>query len=308
MIERAKIQGVVPPMVTPLHADGETVNVPVVQQLVEHLISQGVHGIFVGGSTGEVWALDDEQWKRLVRASAAACNGRVPLYAGVSSPSTALAVRRARLAEELGADVVVSLAPYYAPAEQSDVVRHFEALAAASSLPVLIYQFPRIAKVSITLDTYVQLMAIPGVYGIKDSQVDVTEFRRMVETLRCGGQDARLFLGTDMLTDVTVLLGGQGTVPTLGNVAAPWLVEAYEAALAGDWARSAAAQAKANSIKRIYKPNNQVGFWQGVFGGIKCALTLLGFEVGPTAAPMLPFNADEIHFVEKVLREEGLLN
>ena len=307
MIERSKIRGVVPPVVTPLLADGETVNEPAVHQLVESLISQGVHGIFVGGTTGEVWTLDDEQWVRLVRASAAACKGRVPLYAGVSSSSTGKAVRRVRMAEELGADVAVSLTPFYVPAAQSEIVRHFEVLAAASSLPVLVYQFPKIVKVSITLDTYVELMAIPGVFGIKDSQVDVTEFRRMVTTLRGGGQDARLFLGSDMLTDVAVMLGGQGTVPTLGNIAAPWLVQAYEAAVAGDWERSAAAQAKANSLKRIYNPASKVSFFRGVFAGVKCALNLLGFEVGPTAPPMMPCDKEETRAIETILREEGLL-
>jgi 4-hydroxy-tetrahydrodipicolinate synthase len=308
VIERTKIRGVIPPIVTPLHADGETVNEPVVHQLVDSLIRQGVHGIFVGGTTGEVWTLDDEQWKRMLRAAVTACKGRVPLYAGVSSSSTGKAVRRVRMAEELGADVAVSLAPYYVPAAQSDIVRHFEALAAASSLPVLVYQFPTIVKVSITLDTYVRLMAIPGVFGIKDSQVDVTEFRRMVEVLRGGGQDARLFLGSDALTDVTVMLGGQGTVPTLGNIAAPWLVEAYEAAVAGDWKRSAAAQSKANALKKIYKPGGKESFFRGVFAGIKCALNLLGFEVGPTAPPMLPCDQEETRAIETILREEGLLD
>jgi len=307
MIERTKIRGVIPPVVTPLYADGETVNEPVVQQLIESLIRQGVHGIFVGGTTGEVWALDDEQWQRLVRASAAACKGRVPLYAGVSSSSTVKAVRRARMAEELGADVAVSLLPHYVPAAQSDIVRHFEALAAASSLPVLVYQFPAIVKVSITLDTYVRLMAIPGVIGIKDSQADVTVFRQMAAVLRGGGQDARLFLGSDTLTDVAVLLGGQGTVPTLGNIVAPWLVEAYEAAVAGDWERSAAAQAKATALKRIYVPASKESFFRGVFAGIKCALTLLGFEVGPTAPPMMPCDKEETRAIAMILREEGLL-
>jgi len=307
VIERSKIRGVIPPIVTPLLADGATVNEPVIYQLIESLVLQGVHGIFAGGTTGEVWALDDEQWQRLVHASVAACKGRVPLYAGVSSSSTAKAVRRVRMAEELGADVVVSLVPYYVPPAQSDIIRHFEALAAASSLPVLVYQFPMIVKVSITLDTYVRLMAIPGVYGIKDSQADVTEFRRMIEVLRCGDQDARLFLGSDTLTDVAVLLGAQGTVPSLGNIAAPWLVEAYEAAVAGDWKRSAAAQAKANALKRIYTYGAKISPLRGVFAGIKCALTLLGFEVGPTAPPMLPYDQEETHAVETILHNEGLL-
>jgi 4-hydroxy-tetrahydrodipicolinate synthase len=136
----------------------------------------------------------------------------------------------------------------------------------------------------------------------------VTEFRRMVEVLRGGGQDVRLFLGSDTLTDVAVMLGGQGTVPTLANIAAPWLVEAYEAAVAGDWQRSTAAQAKANALKRIYTPGSKESFFRGVFAGTKCALTLLGFDVGPTAPPMSPCNQEETRAIEAILREEGLLS
>jgi len=307
LIERNKLRGIVPPMVTPLCEDGKTVHEAGVHQLVERLLGQGVHGVFVGGTTGEVYALDDEQWSCLVRFAVEACKGRVPLYAGVSSPSTGLAVGRARRAEQLGADVVVSLAPYYISASQSDLVRHFAALASATALPTLVYQYPGIVQVSISLDTYTRLAAIPGVVGIKDSQGDVTEFRRMVEVLRSNGRDMRLFLGTDTLTDVTVLIGAQGTVPSLGNIAAPWLVEAYEAAVSGQWERSAVAQAKASKLKAIYGVAGPESAFRGVFAGLKCALNLLGVEVGPTAPPMLPCNADETRAIESLLREQGLL-
>ena len=194
-------------MVTPLRSDGVTVHETGVHQLVERLVSQGVHGVFVGGTTGEVWALDDEQWTRLVMFAKDAVRGRVPLYVGVSHASTAGAAARARRAEQLGADVVVSLAPYYIPSGQADIVRHFQALANATALPIIVYQYPGIVKCSITLATYVELAKIPGVVGVKDSLADATEFYHMVQTLRAGGQDFRLFLGTDILGNVAVLDG-----------------------------------------------------------------------------------------------------
>ena len=148
-------------------------------QLVERLVNDGVHGVFVAGTTGEVWALDDDAVVAPGALRREALHGRVPLYAGVSHPSTAGAVARARLAEELGADVVVSLAPYYIPPGQADIVRHFQALANATALPIIVYQYPGIVKTSISLDTYVELAKIPGVVGVKDSLADVTEFHHM---------------------------------------------------------------------------------------------------------------------------------
>lgn len=308
MIDRSQIRGVVVPMVTPLRADGVTVHEKGVHQLVERLVTQGVHGIFVAGTTGEVWALDDEQWSRLVRFAKEALRGRVPLYVGVSHPSTAGAVTRARLAEKLGADVVVSLAPYYIAPGQADIVRHFQALAKATTLPIIIYQYPGIVKASISLATYVELAKIPGIVGVKDSLADATEFHHMCLTLRDGGQDFRLFLGTDVLGNVAVLLGAQGLVPSLGNVAAPYIVAAYEAAVAGDWQRSVAEQARASAMKAIYRVASGDGPFDAFLAGLKGALTVLGVEAGPPAAPLRSCTAAEAAQIADILRHGGLLS
>ncbi len=292
MIDRSKIRGVVVPMVTPLRADGVTVHEAGVHQLVERLVTQGVHGVFVGGTTGEVWALDDEQWSRLVRFAKEAVDGRVPLYAGVSHPATAGAVARARLAEQLGADVLVSLAPYYIPPGQADIVRHFAALSDASALPIIVYQYPGIVKTSISLATYGELAKIPRVVGVKDSLADVTEFHHMILTLRDNGQDFRLFLGTDVL----------------GNVAASYIVQAYEAALAGDWQRSLAVQAQASALKAVYRAVSGDGPFDGFLAGLKGALTLLGVEAGPPAAPLRPCTAAELEALAEILRGGDLLS
>lgn len=308
MIDRSKIKGVVVPMVTPLRADTVTVHERGVHQLVDRLVGQGVHGVFVAGTTGEVWALDDEQWSRLVRFAKEALRGRVPLYVGVSHPSTAGAVARARLAEKLGADVVVSLAPYYIPPGQADIVRHFQALAKATDLPIIIYQYPGIVKSSISLATYVELAKIPGIVGVKDSLADVTEFHHMILTLREGGQDFRLFLGTDVLGNVAVLMGAQGLVPSLGNIAAPYIVAAYEAAVAGDWQRSVAVQAQASALKAIYRVVSADGPMDAFLAGLKGALNVLGVEAGPPAAPLRSCTAAEAATIADILRHGGLLS
>ena len=307
MIGRDKIKGIVIPVITPLRDDGVTVNERGVYQQTERLIAQGVHGIFVGGTTGEVWALDDEQWSRLVRFTREAIIGRVAFYVGVSSPSTAAAVKRSRLAEKLGADVIVSLAPYYAAPSQSGIVHHFEALAAATALPVLIYQFPGIVKTSITLSTYQKLADIPGIVGVKDSQANVLEFYQMVRTLRAGGKDFRLLLGTDELQTTAIQIGGQGTVPASGNVSSVDMVACYDAAVAGQWERANAAQEKISLMKDIYKAFTGDGGFDGYIAVLKCAVGLMGVESGAPAAPIRPCNAAETEAVAKTLHRCGLL-
>lgn len=307
-MDRSEIGGVVVPMVTPLRADGVTVHETGVHQLVDRLVQDGVHGVFVGGTTGEVWAMDDDQWSRLVRYAREALRGRVPLYAGVSHPSTAGAVARARLAEQLGADVVVSLAPYYISPGQADIIRHFQALANATSLPIVIYQYPGIVKASISRNTYVELAKIPGVVGVKDSLADVTEFHHMLLDLRGNGQDFRLLLGTDVLGTVVVMMKAQGLVPSLGNVAARYIVQGYEAALAQDWERSLALQGQTSLVKEIYRVVPGDGPFDGFLAGLKGALELLGVEAGPPAAPLRPCSAAEADALADILRRGGLLS
>lgn len=294
-------------MVTPFKADGRTVYEAGVHQLVDRLVGQGVHGVFVAGTTGEAWALDDEQFARLVRFAREAVAGRVPLYAGVSCPSTAGAMARARLAEQSGADVAVSLAPYYIPPGQADIVRHFQALAQATALPVIVYQYPGIVKASITLDTYQALAQIDGVAGVKDSLADATEFYHMILALRGNGQNFRLFLGSDVLTATAVQMGAQGTVPSISNIAAPYIVGAYEAALAGRWAEATAVQAKGSAMKSIYRVVRTDAPFDGFLAGLKAALALLGVEAGPPAAPLRPCASSEVTQIERILREGGLL-
>ena len=307
-MDRSKIGGVVVPVVTPLRADGVTVHEAGVHQLVERMVTDGVHGVFVAGTTGEAWALDDEQWSCLVRFAKEALRGRIPLYVGVSHPSTAGAVARARRAEQLGADILVSLAPYYIAPGQADIVRHFRALANATALPIIVYQYPGIVKTSIALATYAELAKIPNVVGVKDSQADVTEFHQMVLTLREQGQDFRLFLGTDVLGNVAVLLGAQGLVPSLGNIAGRYLVEAYEAAVAVDWPRSVALNAQASALKAVYRVVAGDGPFDGFLAGLKGALTVLGVEAGPPAAPLRPCTAAEADALADILRRGGLLS
>lgn len=306
MFNHTRLGGIVVPMVTPFEHDGSTVSEPGVHRLVEFLVEQGVHGFFVAGTTGEAAALDDTQWRRLVQATHTALRGRVPLLAGVIAPTTALAAARARWAADLGADVVVATTPYYYLASQGEVVAHFQAIARATPLPVLLYNIPQNTKVPLTLESCIALAGLEQIVGLKDSAGDVTEFRKAVLALRGAGREFRMFLGTDDLTDVAVLIGAQGTVPSLGNIAGQELVAAYEAAVAGDWAGSARHQERVTALARIYDVRREI-HQTGIIVGLKCGLNLMGITVGPPAPPVLPPNAEEVRQVEAILREGGLI-
>ncbi|MDR7561861.1 MAG: dihydrodipicolinate synthase family protein [Armatimonadota bacterium] len=301
-----RVRGIVVPMITPLEDDGVTVSERGVEALVEFLVGQGVHAIFVAGTTGEAAALTDTQWARLVAETHRALRGRLPLLAGVLGPTTAHAAARARQAADLGADAVVATAPYYYPPDPDELLRHFRAVLEATTLPVLLYNIPQTTKVDLPLAVCRELAADSRVIGLKDSWGDVTRFRRWTAVLRGGGRDFRMLLGTDLLTDVAVLVGAQGTVPSLGNIAGRHLVAVFDAAAAGDWTSAARLQATVADLTRVY--DTGVGGPQsGIIAGLKGALTLLGIPAGPPAPPVRPVDRTGMQRVEAVLREAGLL-
>jgi dihydrodipicolinate synthase/N-acetylneuraminate lyase len=106
---------------------------------------------------------------------------------------------------------------------------------------------------------------------------------------------------------VVVLLGGQGSVPSMGNIVAPLLVEAYEAAIVGDWPASAAANRRINALRAIYRVAATEAWFDGGLAGLKCALNMLGIEAGPPAPPLRPCDAREAAAIAGILHDGGLL-
>lgn len=299
--------GIVTPLITPFEQDGSTVNEQAVRALVEHQVGHGIHALFAAGTTGEVAALDDVQWRRLIRATAEAVNRRIPLIAGVSAPTTGGAVIRARQAAELGATVVTATTPYYYHLNQQEIISHYQALLDATPLPLVLYNIPHLTKSPIAPETVLQLAGSPRIIAIKDSSGDITAARRLLLALRQAGRaDMSLLLGTDILIDVTLVMGAQGVVPSLANVAPAVLVAAWEAAATGNWAESSLHLERANRLTRLYQVNQQK-MEGGIIPGLKGALSIIGIDCGPPAAPMPALDAAQRQQVEAILREEGVL-
>jgi 4-hydroxy-tetrahydrodipicolinate synthase len=305
---KTQFYGIITPLVTPFEQDGVTVSERAIYDLVEYQVKHGVHALFAAGTTGESAALDDSQWQRLINATVQAARQRAPVIAGVSTPTTGGAIKRARQAAGLGAAAITATTPYYFPPSQPDIIRHYRAILDATPLPLVIYNIPHLTKVPIKHETYLELARLPQITGIKDSAGDVTAFRRLLLGLREQGRDdLSLLMGTDILIDVIMLLGAHGVVPSLGNVAPGVLVAAWEAARTGNWAESRTHLEKAIRLTQLYQVNKN-GLEGGLIAGLKCALSLLGIECGPPAAPMRALDASECRQIEAILREAGLLS
>lgn len=238
MVDLGRLQGIFPPVLTPLN-DDETVDARSLASLIEYQLGEGVHGIWICGTTGEFAGLDGEQRALAVRTTVTTVRGRVPVIANVGDCSTALAIRHARASAAAGADALALTPPYYYSNSQVELLDHFRAVRAAVDLPLLVYNIPQTVKVKLDVGTMVTLATEGTVVGLKDSQNDLDWFRKVIVGSRAKAPNLRGFLGTLALIDSAVLIGGVGSIPGISNIYARWCVQCHEAAVRGDWATAA---------------------------------------------------------------------
>jgi len=298
------VHGVIPPLVTPLDADGD-VDRRSLERLIGFQLDAGVHGVFVGGSTGEIALLDSAQRHALVEVAVGTVAGAVPVLVGAIDTGTRRVIEQARIAAGQGADAVVVTAPFYVAPNDAEIVAHFRAVHAALDVPVVAYDIPSAVRWRVGPDVVAALAAERLVVALKDSSGDLAGFR---ETLRrAPGLPA--LTGSEVLADVAVQLGAAGIVPGLGNVDPHGYVRLHAAAAAGDRAAAAAEQERLTRLFTIVDvaDRQRIGFTAGALGAFKAALLLRGVIDGAaTNAPLLPLDDAEIKAVAAILDELGL--
>lgn len=293
------LHGIVPPMVTPLNAD-ETVDEAGLERQLSRLIEAGVHGVFFLGSTGEQPALRDSERVRAIRAARRVAAGRVPLIVGTMASSTARAIDNIRAAEEAGADAVAVTPPHYFPSNgPAEQVAHYTACAAATRLPLVVYNIPSTTKVMLAPETIARIAEIESVAGVKDSSGDFTHFLRILSLLR-GKPDFGILIGMPSLAGAAVLYGGSGAVPGTSNVDPRAMLDVYHAAKAGDTALLQRLQ------DRVFKLVTLVSHGAPI-ACFKTALELMGVCRHYTTAPFQPLSEEKRHAVAATLRELELI-
>ncbi|MFD5727593.1 MULTISPECIES: dihydrodipicolinate synthase family protein [unclassified Streptomyces] len=299
--------GVIPPVVTPLTADGE-LDLPSLERVVAHLIDGGVTGLFALGSSGETAYLTPGQQDRVIEAVTAAAGGQVPVLVGAIETTTNRAVERARRAAELGADAVVVTAPFYTRTHATEIDRHFRDIAAALDLPVLAYDVPVCVHSKLDPELLLPLAADGVLAGVKDSSGDDGSFRRLV----IGARELPGFsvlTGHELVVDAMMLGGADGSVPGLGNVDPHGYVRLHEAAVRGDWAAARAEQDRLVAlfdIVRAARPGTASATAAGL-GAFKTALMLRGvIATNVMSPPMRPLDEAETAVVAACLDRAGL--
>lgn len=191
-----KFEGIYPPVITPYRKDS-SIDKDAFVAMVEHLIMSGVHGIIVGGTTGEYYAQTTEERIELMRLASKTIKGRLPLIVGVTAIRTEDCIEYAKLARAAGADAILMSAPYYAVPTQLELANHAMAIDRAADLPIMLYNYPGRTGTIMTSRFFDRVGRSPNFAAIKESTGDINQLHMLARdyphiTLLCGMDDQAL--------------------------------------------------------------------------------------------------------------------
>jgi len=290
--------GIIPPLVTPLK-DNETLDVESLENLIEHLINGGVHGLFILGTTGEEQSLSYHLRQQMIIESARINHGRLPLLVCITDTSIVESIKLAKVAAECGADGVVSAPPYYYATGQPELAQFYEELVPQLPLPVYLYNMPSHVKVSFAPDTVARIAKNPQVVGFKDSSANAVYFQSVMYKMQ-HRQDFAMLVGPEEITGECVLLGGHGGINGGANMFPELYVGMYNAAKAGDLKRVRELQQYIMQISTSIYTVGKHG--SSYLKGLKCALSLLGvIKSDFVASPFYKFDEPEREKIRQAL-------
>ena len=303
-----KLRGIVPPVVTPMHADG-SVDYDGLDRVVDHLIDGGMDGLFVLGSSGQVAYLTDAERDEVIRRTVARTAGRVPVLVGTPDLTAPRMVEAGKRAAELGADAIVVTSPLYALNDMAEIEEHFRMVAAGVPVPVYAYNVPVRVHNYLAVDMLVRLGQEGVIRGVKDSSGDDVGFRRLVLANKKVGSPLELLTGHEVMVDGMFLLGADGAVPGLANVDPAGYARMWKAAEAGDWVAVRDEQDRIAKLFEIaFVPQGMSGDAGGI-GAFKQAMASLGvIDSAAMPKPLRPLDESCKAAIEDILREVDLLS
>jgi 4-hydroxy-tetrahydrodipicolinate synthase len=233
------LEGTFTALVTPFTPDGEAVDFPALDALVEAQIAGGVTGLVPCGTTGEAPTLGDDEQIAVIKRVVAVAGGRAPVLAGTGTFSTRKTIAASRAAVAAGADGVMVVMPYYNKPSQEGMHEHLLAVARAVPCPVVVYNIPGRSVVDLAADTTEKICeGAPNVVGIKDATGNVLRCQELKRRL---GDRLAVLSGDDGLTLPMMSVGASGVISVTANVRPREVSEVTRRVLAGDWAGARAA-------------------------------------------------------------------
>ncbi len=263
-------------LITPFNADG-SVNYDKLAELVEEQIQGGTDAIIACGTTGEASTMSEKEHMDVVRFIVEKVNHRIPVIAGTGSNCTATAVELSKEAEDIGADGVLLVTPYYNKATQGGLIQHFTAIAEAINIPCILYNIPSRTGVTIQPETMAYLYKnVKNIVGVKDATGNIEMSTKLMTLV---DDDFALYSGDDDEVVPLLALGGSGVISVLSNIAPRETHEICQKWFDGDIKGALQAQLRAFPlIKALFAEVNPIP--------VKAALNLQGKDVGSMRLPL----------------------
>ena len=295
-----RFEGIFSPTITPLD-EKERVDELGFNNQLNRLIDNGIHGIYLLGTSGEFTTLTNTERERAMDIAVKVIGGRVPIICGVMDTSTQRVIQNIEIAEQFGVDAVAATPGYYYPStDDADLIEFYYDIAASTDLPVFIYNIPSTVKTAIKPYVVAQLAeTCENIVGIKDSSGDWTNCLSLLA--RLGAKpDFSIMLGSHTALGAAVLFGANGGVVSISNVAPKESVELYNAAKARDIDEVNRLQKLLLRLSKIYT------YGQGV-SGMKACLEILGVCNAYTTGPLLPTGESVNDEIRQLLSEAGIV-
>lgn len=292
------LTGMYTALITPFR--GDEVDLEGVRTLIRRQIAAGVDGVLLLGSTGEHSTLSREECEQIVRIGVEECKGRVTLMVGTGSNCTRTTIEQSLWAEDLGADILLIVTPYYNRPTQKGLYCHFEAVARAVSTPIILYNNPARALVSVDPLTLCEIAELPNMVAVKDCTNNLSWTSDVIHHLGNRSTSFTLVSGDDIAALPIMAVGGQGLISILSNLLPERMVALVRAIDRGEMAE---ARRLHNELLPLFKATcfepNPIP--------IKEAMAICGLPSGGCRLPLTGMSEPHRESLHRLLQEAGLI-
>lgn len=281
-------------MITPFTDGG--VNLKELGRMIDYQIDGGTDAVVILGTTGEPATMTENEKVEVIKFSVKHAAGRIKVIVGTGSNDTAKAVATSRRAEELGADGVLAVTPYYNKCTQKGLLEYYRAICSAVKIPVIAYNVPSRTAVNILPETAEKLAEIPNMAGIKEASGNMAQ---VCETMRRIRGKMDLYSGEDFLNLPMLAIGGAGLISVTSNIAPALVKKMYELVKANELD-------KANEVQDFLLPLEDACFLEVNPIPIKAAYNMLGFDAGVPRAPLTELESENKRILQGEIERAGL--
>lgn len=291
-----KFEGSFTVMVTPFNEGGDGIDVPALRRFVDWQIDEGVPGLIPLGSTGEFLSVGEDERAQLVETVVGQAAGRVPVVVGAADEWTDKAVAFSRQAEQLGADGVMVVPPYYSSPTEDELFEHYRRIAEAISVPVMVYNNPNTANVDLSPAFLARLAQVDNIRYVKESSGDISRVR---EIDRLSGGRMTVFAGYHACDSIR--LGAKGWVSVCGNIVPRLSADIYNLALTSE------TMEEGRELYYRLMPLLDAISGDLYVSATKAAMRLIGMPVGDPRPPRLPLPEANVAVLRQVLSNLDVL-